>query len=306
MAINVPVGAEANSADELVGVDRAKNAAPHERGEFGILNLFSHAFLIIWSIMVVFPLLWMVVTSFKSSNEVLTSPWKLPSKLHFDNFSRAWNKANIGQYFVNTIIVVVGGVFLTLLLSSMAAYILARYVFPGARLIYYAFIAGLTFPVFLVIVPLVQIAKNFHLANSLYGLIVIYVAYSLPFSVFFLAAFFRTLPESLAEAAFIDGCGHWRTFFQVMLPLAKPGLISIGIFNVLGQWNQYLLPLVLQTDDNKFVLAQGIASISVNQQYASDWGGLFAGLTISMLPILIVYVVFQRQVQAGMTAGAVK
>ncbi len=306
MATNVPVPADVTTSADLTG-ERAEAGKPvRDRGDFGLINVFSQGILILWALVVCLPLIWMVFTSFKSSKEVLTSPWKLPSKLHFDNFSRAWSKANIGRYFINTIIVVAGGVFLTLLLSAMAAYVLARYVFPGARLIYYAFIAGLTFPVFLAIVPLVQIAKNFHLANSLPGLIVIYAAYSLPFSVFFLCAFFRTLPTSLAEAAFIDGCGHWGTFFRVMLPLAKPGLVSIGIFNVLGQWNQYLLPLVLQTDDNKYVLAQGLASIAVGQQYESDWGGLFAGLTISMLPILIVYIVFQRQVQAGMTAGALK
>jgi N-acetylglucosamine transport system permease protein len=276
------------------------------RGQFGVLNAFSHTFLIFWAVLVTFPLLWTIYTAFKSDKEILTTPWTLPSKLRWSNFSRAWTTANVGKYFVNTAIVVVGGVVLTLVLSSMVAYVLARYEFFGNRFFYYLFAGGLMFPVFLAIVPLFFVAKNLHLLNSLTGLIIIYAAYSLPFSVFFLTAFFRTLPNALAESAFIDGCGHWGTFIRIMLPLAKPGLISIGIFNVLGQWNQYLLPLVLETDPNKYTIAQGIRNIAISQGYRGDWSGLFAGLTLSMLPVLVVYVVFQRQVQAGMTAGALK
>ncbi|HVX45217.1 MAG TPA: carbohydrate ABC transporter permease [Mycobacteriales bacterium] len=271
-----------------------------------LVNVISHGCLVVWALLVTFPLLWMLVTSLKSDQEIFSSPWRPPSTLHFDNFARARAGAEIGQYFLDTVVVVAGGVTLTLLLSSMAAYALARYPFPGSRIFYYLFIAGMTFPVFLAIIPLFFIAKNLGLTNSLPGLMLIYAAYSLPFSVFFLTAFFRTLPDSLAEAAFIDGCGHWGTFFRVMLPLAKPGLISIGIFNVLGQWNQYLLPLVLEDDPKKYMLAQGLASLAVRQGYKSDWSALFAGLTISMLPVLVFYVIFQRQIRAGLTTGALK
>jgi N-acetylglucosamine transport system permease protein len=156
-------------------------------------------------------------------------------------------------------------------------------------------------------VPLFFVLKNMQLLNTVPGLVLVYIAYSLPFTVFFMTAFFRTLPTSVAEAALIDGASHSRAFFQVMLPMAKPGLISVGIFNILGQWNQYLLPLVLNQGETKqWVLTQGLADLAVQQGYKGDWSGLFAGLTIAMLPVLVVYAVFQRQVQAGLTAGALK
>ncbi|NDL55679.1 carbohydrate ABC transporter permease [Phytoactinopolyspora mesophila] len=270
------------------------------------LNVFSHAFLLTWAVLVILPLLWTVLNSFKSDDEILTSAWSLPGSFSLDSFVRAWTTANIGQYFLNTAVVVSLGVFLTLGLGSLVAYVIARYPFPGNRVIYFLFVAGLTFPVFLAIVPLFFVARSLQLANSLPGLALIYTAYYLPFAVFFLTAYFRTLPDSIADAAFIDGCGHWRTFFWVMLPMARPGMISVGIFVTIGQWNQFLLPLVLQTDPDKYVIAQGLASLAVSQEYASDWSGLFAGLTLSMIPVLVVYIVFQRQIESGMVAGAVK
>ncbi|WP_163505575.1 carbohydrate ABC transporter permease [Fodinicola acaciae] len=274
--------------------------------EGGVLNVFSHAFLILWAAMVVLPMLWAFMTSFKTNAEIFTAPWSLPTKLHWENWTGAWTTANFGSYFINSLIVVGGGVVGTMLIGSMAAYVLARFEFPGNRFIYYLFISGMTFPVFLALVPLFFVLKNTGLLASYQGLILVYIGYSLPFTVFFLTAFFRTLPTSIAEAALIDGCGHAGVFFKIMLPLARPGLISIGIFNVLGQWNQYLLPLVLNSDKDKFVLTQGLADLAVNQGYAGNWGQLFAGLMIATIPVLVVYIVFQRQVQAGMTAGAVK
>jgi N-acetylglucosamine transport system permease protein len=194
-----------------------------------------------------------------------------------------------------------------MLLGSMAAYVLARYTFFGNRAIYFLFVSGLAFPTFLAIVPLFFIVKQFGLLDTYTGLILVYIAYSLPFTVFFLTAFFKTLPTSIAEAAMIDGAGHTRLFFQVMLPMAKPGMVSIGIFNIIGQWAQYLLPVVLMAGaPDKQVLTQGIASISVNAGYAADWSGLFAALSISILPMIAVYAVFQRQIQSGLTAGALK
>jgi N-acetylglucosamine transport system permease protein len=194
-----------------------------------------------------------------------------------------------------------------MLLGSMAAYVLARYKFWGNRLIYYTFVSGLAFPVFLALVPLFFVVKNLGLLDTHTGLILVYVAYSLPFTVFFLAAFFKTLPSSVAEAGMIDGCSHTRLFFQVMLPMARPGLVSVAIFNIIGQWAQYQLPLVLLSNaKDKWVLTQGIADISVNAGYEADWSGLFAAVTIAMLPMIVVYAIFQRQIQSGLTSGAVK
>ncbi|MFD8915313.1 carbohydrate ABC transporter permease [Streptomyces sp. NPDC059575] len=285
-----------------------RGARPGRRKETegAVLNVFSHGVLVIWAIMVVLPLVWAVMTSFKDDNSILTSPWSLPDRLHFDNWSLAWTQANMSDYFFNTVLVVGGSLIGTMILGSMAAYVLARFDFPGNRFVYYLFVGGLSFPAMLALVPLFYVVNNMGLLNTIHGLILVYIAYSLPFTVFFLTAFFRTLPTSVAEAAFVDGASHSRTFFQIMLPMAKPGLISVAIFNFLGQWNQYMLPTVLNTDPDKKVLTQGLVQLAVSQGYKGDWSGLFAGLVMAMLPVLAAYIVFQRQVVSGLTAGALK
>jgi N-acetylglucosamine transport system permease protein len=303
-----------------LGEAPATTAAPAPRSPGvgagqGALNLLNGAFLLIWGLVTTLPLLWAIVSSFKTNTEFLGDPFSLPGAAHVENFGRAWTVANIGQYFVNSVIVVVISVPLTMLLGAMAAYVLARYEFPGNRIVYFGFVAGLIFPVFLALVPLFFVVRNtanLPLIGELLGLnshlslALVYVAFSLPFTVFFLTAFFRTLPDSIAEAAIVDGCSHFGLFFRVMLPMAKPGLISIGLFNVLGHWNQYVLPVVLMNEQDKKVLAQGLASLAISQGYRGDWTALFAGLVIALLPVLIVYVLFQKQVQAGLTAGVLK
>ncbi|MER6498688.1 carbohydrate ABC transporter permease [Streptomyces sp. NPDC001455] len=288
-------------------VTRATAPAAKEKSSEGqVLNVFSHGVLIIWAILVVMPLLWAVMASFKTDDSILSTPWELPDKLHFENWSRAWSQAHMSDYFLNTIVVVGCSLVGTLLLGSMAAYVLARFDFPGNRFVYFLFIGGMSFPIILALVPLFFVMNNMALLDTRHGLILVYIAYSLPFTVFFLTSFFRTLPTSVAEAAMLDGASHTRTFFQVMLPMAKPGLISVGIFNFLGQWNQYMLPTVLNTDPNQRVLSQGLVELANSQGYKGDWSGLFAGLVMAMLPVLGAYIVFQRQVVAGLTAGAVK
>ena len=282
-------------------------AAPsRRRGGFSVL---SHAFLIGWAVLTTLPLLWAVVSSLKSDNEILTDPWGLPADLRWSNFARAWSDAHIGRYFLNSTIVVAGALVLTMLFGAMAAYVLARYRFRGARVVYFAFVGGMMFPVFLALVPLFFVVRDLGLLGTLPGLILVYAAYSLPFTVFFLTAFFRTLPTSVAEAAMVDGCGHFRLFFQVMLPMSRPGLVSVGIFTFLFQWNQYVLPIVLMQGEGaekRWVLAQGLTALAVNEGYQGDYGALFAGMTIAMLPVLIGYVIFHRQVQSGLAAGQMR
>lgn len=260
--------------------------------------------------LIILPLLWLVLSSFKTDAQIGGSALGWPSHWQLDVFRRAWNKG-IGDYFANTLIVLVFSVPLTMLLGSMAAYVLARYEFPGNRIVYYFFVGGAMFPVFLALVPLFFMVKRLDMLNTYQGLILVYVAYSMPFTVFFMHSFFRTLPTAVFEAAVLDGASHSRAFFQVMLPMAKPGLLSVGIFNVLGQWNQYILPSVLMqpqtsADPERYVLTQGLIQLQQQQGYATDLPVLFAGVTIAMVPMLIVYLSFQRQVQAGLTSATLK
>ncbi|WP_016908298.1 carbohydrate ABC transporter permease [Streptomyces xiaopingdaonensis] len=296
-----PDGADSPRGAGSSGVEGERPA--HGR----VLNVFSHAFLVVWVVMAAGPLLWVVITAFRSSGEILGDPMGFPTSLQWENFTNAWLDANIGKYALNSLIILAGSLTGTMLLGAMAAYVIARFTFPGNRAVFLLFAGGMMFPIILALVPLFTIMDNLSLLDTRPGLIVAYIAYSLPFTTFFLTSFFQTLPSGVQEAAQIDGASHVRTFFQVMLPMAKPGLVSIGIFNFLGQWNQYLLPLLLNNEnESSYVLPQGLATLAISQGYGGDWGALFAGLTIAMVPVLVVYIVFQRQVQAGLTAGALK
>ncbi|MGX6606404.1 carbohydrate ABC transporter permease [Micromonosporaceae bacterium Da 78-11] len=289
-----------------------KNAGrkPSVQREVNAFSGLAHIALAVWALATAGPLIWVVLASFKNNTEIfLGKPFALPSHFSFDTYVQAWNQAHVGQYFLNSIFVVAISTAGTMLFGSMAAYVLARYKFFGNRFIYYLFVSGLAFPTFMALVPLFFILKGFGLINTFTGLILVYIAYSLPFTVFFLAAFFKSLPIEIEEAATVDGASHTRKFFQIMVPMAKSGLISITIFNIVGQWNQYLLPVAIMQGagaDSKWVLTQGIANISTSAGYHAEWSTLFAALTLSIVPMIIVYAVFQRQIQAGLTAGAVK
>jgi N-acetylglucosamine transport system permease protein len=270
------------------------------------ITTLIYVFLSFWALMVVLPMLWVIFSSFKTDKEIFFSPWLPPAKLMWDNFARAWSDAYIGRYFYNTLIVILPAIFFTLLFSAMAGYVLARYAFPGNRFIFFGFMSGMLFPVMLALVPLFFLLQSFKILNTHFGLILVYIAYSLPFTVFFLTGFFKTLPTELLEAAVIDGANNLQVFFLVAIPLAQNGLVSMGIFNFLGMWNQYILPLVLLNTSDKYVLSQGLAFLQHQQRYQSDWSGLFAAIVIVMLPTLIVYVIFQNQIQRGLTVGALK
>ncbi len=262
--------------------------------------------LIGWAVTVIFPMIWMIYSSFKTDQELFFSPWAAPVELQWDNFARAWTKAHVGDYLLNTLIVVVPALLLTLIISAMAAYVLARFEFVGRRFLFYMFLSGMLFPVFLALVPLFNLVNQLKMLNTFHGLILVYIAYSLPFTIFFLTGFFKTLPTEIEESAIMDGANPYQVFFKVMLPMASPGLISMGIFNFLGMWNQYVLPLVLISDESKYMLSQGLAFMLFKQFYENDWSALFAALTIIMVPTLIVYITFQKQIQDGITTGALK
>ena len=271
-----------------------------------VVGAVSHTVLVIWCLLVVVPLLWVIMSSFKTSSEIFASPFALPSNWNFTNYRNAWTTAGIGSFFFNSVIVVFGALALTMLFGAMSAYVLARFSFPGSRLLYYLMLAGLTFPVFLAIVPLFFVLRGMGLLNTLPGLIITYAAFAFPFTVFFLYAFFRTLSKSVAEAAAMDGAGEWRTFFQIMLPMARPGLATVAILNFVGLWNQFLLPVALNTNPENYVLTQGMASFASQAGYSVDFGALFAAVVITVVPVLIVYLIFQRQLQGSVSQGTNK
>ncbi|GAA4484966.1 carbohydrate ABC transporter permease [Microbacterium panaciterrae] len=299
------------SLDTRAAVTVDKKAAKALRGSSSttsdkVVGGISHAVLAIWAVIVILPMLWTLLGSFKTTKEIFKSPFGLPANWNFDNYVNAWVKNNFGPMFLNTVIVVGCALILVMLLGAMCAYVLARFSIPGSRVIYYLMLAGLTFPVFLAIVPLFFILQGMGLLNTLPGLIITYVAFALPFTVFFLFSFFKSLPYEIQEAAYVDGASEWRTFFQVMLPMARPGLAAVAIMNFLGLWNQFLLPISLNTNRDNYVLSQGMASFASSAGYQVDFGALFAAVIITIVPVLFVYILFQRQLQGSVSQGTTK
>ena len=282
--------------------ERKQQSSGGEKAFLGV----THAVLIFWSIIVIGPMLWTLMTSFKSTREIFASPFSLPDGLHLENYANAWTDAGIGKYFLNTVLVVGSALVLVMVLGAMCAYVLARFEFPGSKAVYYLMLAGLTFPIFLAIVPLFFTLRNLGLLNTLPGLSLTYVAFALPFTVFFLFAFFKTLPYEISEAAALDGAGEWATFFLVMLPMARNGFAAVAIFNFLGLWNQFLIPVAINTNVDNYVLSQGMAYFASQAGYAVDFGALFAAVVITVAPVLVVYIIFQRQLQGSVSQGTMK
>lgn len=265
-------------------------------------------FLGIFVLGVLLPLLWVLWSSLKTGDRILGSPWELPGTtgFHWENYGKAWSEAGIGHAFVNSLVVTLASLVVLLPISAMAAYVLAKYPFPGSKLVQTVFMGQMMIPHFLIIVPLFMLLSQLKLVDTMTGLTVVYVAYSLSFTIFVLGGFFEALPNELMEAAWIDGCSHNKTFWKVMMPLAKPGLVVVGIFVGIGLWNEYSLALVLMSKPENKTLPLGIANLTMTQQYQSDWGALFAGLVIVMLPVLAVYWVFRDKIHQAMLAGAIK
>jgi N-acetylglucosamine transport system permease protein len=272
----------------------------------GMTRVLTNLGLGLFGLTILLPLVWVLVTSLKTGPEIFASPWAMPASPQWINYANAWQQAGIGRYFGNSLIVTVATLILLMPAGAMAAYIFARYPFKGSGVLFGGFLGGMMFPHFLVIVPLFFLLQNLSMLDTLTGLVLVYVAYSLSFTVFVMTGFFSALPGELAEAAMIDGCGHGATFWRVMLPLAKPGLIVVGIFNAIGLWNEYGLALVLMSSEKNFTLPLGIANLVMTQHYQADWGALFAGLVIVMAPVMFVYWLFRDKIHETMLAGAVK
>jgi ABC-type glycerol-3-phosphate transport system permease component len=267
--------------------------------------------LVVYAVWVVYPMVWMAYSSLKTDAAIAHAPFALPAAgaLRVDNFGHAWREAHFGDYFFNSALVTLASVGTILALGSMAAYALARFYHPLGQAVFWLFLSGLMVPVQLSIVPLFFEMRSLGLLNSKIGLILVYSANGLPFAIFILAGFFRSLPRSLYEAAVIDGCGEFTAFWKVLLPLAKPGLVTVAIFQFIGVWKEYFFAFMLTGGDTTHqarTLPLGLANLSITAQYHTDFGMLFAGLVLVTLPILALYLLLQRQIVKGVSAGALK
>lgn len=272
------------------------------------LSFCMKMILIVWAVCVLYPLVWTVLGALKDNAQFMQGkPWDIPKlPLQWGNYSYVWDKYNIGSYFLNSLTVTMVSTLLAALLAATTAYVLARFAFKGSGLLYTIYMASMMIPMILGLVPLFFLLNDMNLINSHIGLSLVYGIGALPFGVFVLVGFFKSLPKEMEEAASIDGASHYRTFFQIMLPLARPGIVSVSIMNVLNIWNEYIMGTVFINDPQKYTLPVGIAIMQGEMQYRTEWGPLFAALLISMVPVLLFYVLFQKQITGGITAGAVK
>jgi len=291
-------------------VERTRNSSDDWRERLGRISgqTLVYAILVGWSAISLFGFAWVVLTSLKTNQEMynIDSIWGLPAQPQWNNYVRAWTRSKMGNFFFNSVLVSGGSVLALNLLGSMAAYILGRFRFLGNKVVLTGFILGSAIPVQLITTPLYLMFNNLGLLDNLVALSLVYIAVSLPFTVFVLTGFFKTLPTELEEAAVLDGATEYGVFWRVMLPLARPGIITVSIFNFLGIWNEFLLALMLINETENMTVPLGLYNLKVVQEYAADWTGLFAGFVIVLLPTVIAFIILQDRVTQGMTVGALK
>jgi raffinose/stachyose/melibiose transport system permease protein len=256
------------------------------------------------ALLVLVPMAMMGLSAFKTTREIFRQPFGLPATWRLDNFQRVWVDAHFGRYFQNSVIVTVVAVAILVALGAMAGYALGRFQFRGNDVLFLYFLSGLMLPIRLGIIPLFILMRDLRLLDSLWSLILIYAASGLPSAIFILTGFFRTLPADLDSAARIDGAGEWSIFMRIMLPLVRPALVIVTIYNAIPIWNDFFFPLVFIQSDAKKTLPQGMTVFF--GQYYTDYATLFAGLTLAALPVIVLYAVLSQHFIRGLTAGAVK
>ncbi|KKB07095.1 sugar ABC transporter permease [Devosia geojensis] len=250
------------------------------------------------------PIVIMVFSAFKTNMEIFQSPFSLPDFTNVANFVKIWTQTNFLRYLANSFIVTGASMVCILTLGTMAAYAIARYQFFGASFILMFFLAGLTLPLKLAIIPLFMLMRDLGILNNQLSLIAVYTAMGLPTTVFIMTGFIRTLPSELEDAARMDGASEARIMWSIMLPLVRPAMVIAGIQNVVPIWNDFFFPLVFIQNDSLKTLPQGLTTFM--GEYTTDWGVLFSGLTLSAAPIILIYIMLSRQFINGMTSGAVK
>ena len=281
-----------------------------------VVKVFIYIALLMLAISIIVPVAWVFMASVKENSEFYGNPWTLPKGLYFQNFADAFTKASMGSYMINSVIITVLALLLLQVIALPAAYTLARYKFMGSKLLNIAFMAGLfinvnyiVVPIFLMLVDADKVMKSWLgsglFLNNLFVTALVYASTALPFTIYLLSGFFVTIPKDYEEAAFVDGSGYFRTMVTIMMPMAKPSIITVILFNFLSFWNEYIISMTLLTKENK-TLPVGLMQLMQAQKAAANYGQLYAGLVIVMLPTLILYMMMQKKLTQGMSLGGLK
>ena len=276
-------------------------------------KIFVYVALTMLAISIIVPVGWVFLSSIKQNSEFYRSPWTLPAGIYFQNFVDAWNRANMGAYIMNSIIVTALALTMLLVVALPASYVIARFDFPGKKILRSLLKAGLfinmnylVVPIFLMLVAQRSIEWMPELLNNRFILAFIYASVTLPFTIYLLSSYFITLPSTFEEAASIDGAGHFTTMVRIMIPMAKPSIITVILFNFLSFWNEYILSFTLMSKQEMRTLPVGLMNLMAAQNSAQQYGQLYAGMVLVMLPTLILYIFVQKQLTEGMTAGGSK
>jgi len=251
-------------------------------------------------------MLWIVYTSFKTSSEFYDNPFSLPKRLNVENYVNAVMKARIGDYFINSVIITVVSIIFIVMLSMATAYVVARFKTAYTGFLSSLYLGGLLVPSMFVLVPEFLLLNKLRILDTRVGLVIVYVAFSLSFTIFVLAAFFRGISKEYEESALIDGCSYYGILLKIIAPMSRPAIVTVIIFNFLGLWNEYNFALVIVSSETKRTIPVGLAYLMEVQRYSTDWGALFAGLVIVMIPTIVVYALLQKQITSGLNVGGLK
>jgi len=267
-------------------------------------DVVRYGVVLVATVVVGYPVLWMLLQSLKTKFEMYANVWGLPAQLYVENYVQAWRIARMGTYIVNSLIVSLGTVVVVLVTASLAGYAFGKLRFAGSRVLFYTFVFTLIVPLQVTIIPLYAVVSGLGLSNTYLALILPYAAGGLPLSIFLLRAFFESVPREIEEAARIDGCSELAAFWRVVLPISGPGLATVTILQFLGAWNEFILALIFIRNQSLRTIPLGLQAFFF--EYSVEWGYLFAALSMATVPVIIVYVLMQRQFIRGLTAGAVK
>ena len=283
-----------------------------------LYKVFIYIVLILLAVCIIVPVAWVFLASIKENSEFYGNPWAMPKGVHWQNFVEAWNAAKMGEYMVNSVLVTAMALAILLVVALPAAYCLSRFKFRGSKFLNVAFMAGLFINVNYIVVPiflmlrdgdtwLKKVIGDGFLLNNLFILAVVYAATALPFTIYLLSGYFATLPHDFEEAAYIDGAGYGKAMTSIIFPMAKPSVITIILFNFLSFWNEYIISMTLMSSAQASrTLPVGLLNLMQAQQSAAQYGMMYAGLVMVMLPTLILYICVQKKLTQGMTVGGLK
>ena len=283
-----------------------------------LYKIFIYVILGLLAISILVPVAWVFMASIKENSEFYGNPWTLPAGFYWQNFVDAWNAANMGSYMLNSVLVTALALLLLLLIALPASYCLSRFQFRGRKALNICFMAGLFINVNYIVVPvflmlrdgdvwLKNVFGSSFLLNNLVVLAVVYASTALPFTIYLLSGYFQTLAHDYEEAAYIDGAGYGTTMWKIIFPMAKPSIITVILFNFLSFWNEYIISMTLMSSSKgPKTLPVGLLNLMQAQQSAAQYGIMYAGLVLVMLPTLILYCCVQKNLTKGMTVGGLK